>query len=724
MRHNKIIFLYVSLVTCVLLSGLFLNSCKQDEVVSTPTLSVFGPSPALRGGVVKFVGTNLDKITSIMLPNNIEVKDITKTSATEISITIPQETKPGLVTLKSASGDITTKTPLTFSEPISIDTYTTTAVKAGDVYTIAGDYLNLVAQVIFTDGAVVDSSKFISKTRKELKVYVPKAAKTGKFAVSNGATIPVVVYTTGNATVTDPTTLVSISPVPVKPGENLTISGTYLNLVKQVILPDGNKIDSAAITINAAKTAITVKVPLTAKEGVVKMLTYSGLEITSTAVMKLIAPNITSATPLLVKNGGSITITGTNLDLVTSATFGAVEGKITAQSATSMTVNVPMTAVDGAVVLNTNSGLTATSAALTMVKPAFTSITPLALTAGDKVTIAGTDLDLVRKVIFLGGSVAVTPAIGATSLEVTVPTTCAGTGAVTLETVNGTKVASTDQLAIKAATTPAIVNITPGVAPGGLMTITGKNLNFVESIYFEDNVKAVLYGVRTESSITVYIPKEAKHGKITFTMNSFVGEKIVSPVFAYGTDPISDPSLVIFDFEDRGTDNSANNAGGWGGIANGKSTAGDGVSGNFFEITASNWNSGAYWWVADNWVEKPYPTISGIGNYVIKMDVRLRQGIPVDDQVQIKLRISGNKEINFIPYLPIVDNKYSTGGEWITITLPTTGLTDPTVDSGDWGIVKGWNPNNVNFVGFCVDNIRYEKVSSAANAPKFKLIGM
>lgn len=724
MRHKKIIFLYVSLVTCVLLSGLFLNSCKQDEVVSTPTLSVFGPSPALRGGVIKFIGTNLDKVTSIMLPNNIEVKDITKTSATEISITIPQETKPGLVTLKSASGDITTKTPLTFSEPISIDTYTTTAVKAGDVFTIGGDYLNLVAQVIFSDGAVVDSSKFISKSRKELKVYVPKAAKTGKVAVSNGATIPVLVYSAGNATVTDPTTLASISPVPVKPGEDLTITGTYLNLVKQVILPDGNKIDSAAITVNAAKTAITVKVPLTAKEGVVKMLTYSGLEITSTAVMKLVGPAITAATPLLVKNGASLTITGTNLDLVTTAAFGAVEGAITVQSATSITVTVPMTAVDGAVALNTNSGLTATSAALTLVKPAFTSITPLALTAGEKVTIAGTDLDLVRKVIFLGGSVAVTPANGVTSLEVTVPTTCAGTGAVTLETVNGTKVASTDQLAIKAATTPAITSITPGVAPGGLMTITGKNLNFVESIYFEDNVKAILYGVRTETSITVYIPKEAKHGTTTFTLNSFVGEKIVSPSFVYGTDPITDPSLVIFDFEDRGTDNSANNAGGWGGIANGKSTAGDGVSGDFFEITASNWNSGAYWWVADNWVEKPYPIISGINDYVVKMDVRLRQGIPVDDQVQIRLRISGNTEINFVPYLPIVDNKYSTGGEWVTITLPTTGLTNPTVDSGDWGIIKGWNPNNVNFVGFCVDNIRYEKKSGASNAPKFKLIGM
>ncbi|HJV77293.1 MAG TPA: glycan-binding surface protein, partial [Paludibacter sp.] len=538
-------------------------------------------------------------------------------------------------------------------------------------------------------------------------------------------TIPVLVYTSGNATIADPTVITSISPIPVKPGDNLTITGTYMDLIKTVILPDGNKIDSAAITINATKTAITVKVPLAAKEGVVKMLTYSGLEIASTDIMKLVGPAITSVSPMLVKNGETLTIKGTNLDLVKSVTFGAVDGKIIAQSETSIDVTVPMTAVNGVVVLNTNSGLTATSAALTMVKPTFTSISPLSLTAGETVTIAGTDLDLVRKVIFVGGlTVNVTPSVGAASLNVVVPTTGVGTGPVILETVNGTQITSTDQLAIIASTKPAITSITHAVAPGGLMTITGKNLNFVESIYFEDNVKAVLYGVRSETSITVYIPVEAKHGNTTFTMNSFVGEKIVSPSFVYGTDPITDPSLVIFNFEDRGGNNSANNAGGWGGIANGKSTAGDGISGDFFEITASNWNSGAYWWVADNWVEKPYPTISGISNYVIKMDVRLRQDIPVDDQVQIKLRLSGNKEINFIPSLPIVNNKYSTGGQWVTITIPTTGLQDPTVDTGDWGIVKGWNPNNVNFTGFCVDNIRYEKKSSSALAPKFQLIGM
>ena len=40
----------------------------------------------------------------------------------------------------------------------------------------------------------------------------------------------------------------------------------------------------------------------------------------------------------------------------------------------------------------------------------------------------------------------------------------------------------------------------------------------------------------------------------------------------------------------------------------------------------------------------------------------------------------------------------------------------------NWGIATWVNASD--FTGFCIDNIRYEKVSGAANAPKFKLIGM
>ncbi|MFT3752481.1 MAG: glycan-binding surface protein [Paludibacter sp.] len=714
MRHTINKFLYASFVTCLLLGGLLFNSCKQEEVSLEPTLSVFGPSPALRGGELKFIGTNLDKITLIILPENIEVTEITRTSTSEISIIIPQTAKPGIVTLKSSSGDIVTKTPLTFSEPISVDTYTTAAVKAGDVFTINGDYLGLIAQVIFTDGAVVDSADFVSQTRKKIEVKVPKAAKTGKVAVSNGAEIPVIVYTSGVATIVDPTTLTAISPLPVKAGATLKITGTYLDLIKTVIIPDGLKIDSANITINAAKTEISVTVPEKAKDGDVKVITYSGKEITASQPLKLVAPVITAATPLTVKNGETLKLTGTDLDLVTNVTFvGGVDGTIISKSATSIEVTVPMTATDGAVVVNTNSGLTASSAALTMVKPTFTSISPLSLTAGDKVTITGTDLDLVRKVIFLGGTVSVTPASGATTLEVTVPTTTAGTGSVTLETVNSSKVVSSDQLTIKAATTPAIISITQTVSPGGMMTIIGKNLNYVESIYFEDNVKAVLYGTRSETEIHVFIPMAAKHGRTTFTMNSFAGEKIVSPTFIYGTDPIYNTDYVYFDFDSKGS---------WwgdkGSVENDATLSLDGTS--YFHVNAdmNPWWTGFFWRNGKNGLNTTGVTTAG---WVVKLDVN-----PLADITgNMKLRLKGS-DGDFWATIPGMKNM----GGWYTITVPLTsfvtdaGATIPNMNNIDSDFGMAYTGGTAEHVNLCIDNIRFEPASSSpSSVAKFKLIG-
>jgi len=717
MRHKLNIFLYVSSIACVLLSGLFLNSCKDDEVASSTTLSVFGPSPALRGGELKFIGTNMDKVTAVVLAGDIKITEITKTGTTEISILVPQNAIPGTVVLKSPQGDITTKTPLTFTEPISIDTYTTAGVKAGDVFTITGDYLNRIAQVIFADGAVADSANFVSQTRKEIKVYVPVSAKTGKVALSNGAEIPVLVYTTGVATITNPTTIISIAPTTVKPGADLIITGTYMNLIKSVILPDGNKIDSAAIAINTEKTEITVKVPLTAKEGLVKVVTYSGVEITTTLSLKLVGPKVTKLSSTVVKNGATITVTGTDLDLVTGATFeSGIAGTIVTKSETSLELTVPITAIDGAIAFSTNSGLTATSEVITLVRPTFTSISPLSLTAGETVTITGTDLDLVRKVLFVGGlTVSVTPNVGAASIEVVVPASGAGTGSITLETVNGTQVVSLDQFVIIAATTPAIMNVTPSVKPGGLMTITGKNLNFVESIYFPDNVKAVLYGVRSENSIEVYVPETAKKGSTTFTMNSFDGKQIVSPIFTItGTDPISDPALIIYNFDSGLTADGGlwNNVGGLGNPA-------DALSGAYYEIKSSNWGTG-YWWFAENYIAHPSVPKTG---YVLKADIRLRNDIPAANaEVRIML---GGKVVNILPYLKDGD-VWTTGGDWKTITIPLsewTDLANPTpVKGGEWGIATWVNTSN--FTGFCIDNIRYEKVSGGSAAPRFKLRGM
>ena len=133
----------------LMLSGVALTSCDDDNNLDTNqyvggvSLNVFGPCPVARGGELRFLGSGMNQIQSVTLPGSGEITDIRVISNTEIRITVPQNAEPGLVTLKYAKGTITTKTPITFTEPISLENFTPNAVKPGDELTIAGDYLNL-----------------------------------------------------------------------------------------------------------------------------------------------------------------------------------------------------------------------------------------------------------------------------------------------------------------------------------------------------------------------------------------------------------------------------------------------------------------------------------------------------------------------------------------------------------------------------------------------------
>jgi len=689
-------------MACLILGSSVFNSCTKEDAVASITLTAFGPSPALRGGEVKFLGTSLDQVTSVVLADGFEIKDITKTSPTEISIVIPQTAKPGLLVLKTPQGDITTKTPLTFSEPIVIDTFTPATVKAGDILTINGDYLNLIASVTFKTGVVVDSSKFVSKSRKKIEVRIPVEAQSGKFILSNGAKTPILIPTLTDLTVTLPT-ITSLAPNPVKPEATLTITGTNFQLVKSISF--AGSIIVTSFTVNTDKTAITVTVPKNAKEGTIKLTTLSSVDVESALPLNLISPVITLVAPTLVKNGATLTITGTNLDLATKVTFGgAVDGVIVSQSATKIDVTVPMTAIDGTVVLSTNSGKTVESAAITMVKPTFTSFAPLSLVAGDNVTINGTNLDLVKKVIFASGlSVDVTAAT-ATSFTVAVPM-AAVNGTITLVTSNGTQITSTGTLIVVSPNKPVITALTQLVKPGKMMTITGTKLNLVESVYFQNNLKAVLYGVRTETSIEVYVPETAKAGVVTLTLNAFDGTAVVSPTFSVtGTDPVQDPSLMIYSF-DAGWSGFT-----WDGVG-GLGTLADGVDGtkNYYEATP--WDASKYWLFANNYIS--YPSVSQ-ADHVVKMDVRLRKDVTGNAEIRLML---GGKAVNILSYIKVGDT-FTTGGEWKTITIPLSvfgaaGLADPTpVKGGEWGMTM-WG-NGLDFSGFCIDNIRYEKTTAPA----------
>ena len=466
---------------CLLSVVTVFTACNSDEVSNIPTLSVFGPSPALRGGVVKFIGTNLDKVTSIILPNNLEVTDITKTSSTEISITIPQGAQPGLLTLKTSSGDIKTKTPLTFSEPITIDKYTTTSVKAGNVFTLEGDYLNLIAQVIFTDGAVVDSANFVSKTRKKIEVYVPITAKTGKVAVSNGATIPVLVYTADVATITIPV-VASIAPyTSVKPGNTITIMGTDLNLVKKLTIPGDN--GETAFTLNSGKTAITAILPDNVKDGVVTLTTFSGIIITAGNSLEVAFPSASTVAPTPVKNGAELTISGTNLELVKSVKFPNVSNAATefnSQSATEIKLTVPVAAQAGTLLLTAASGKTS-SVAYTLVMPSVVS-TSASIIGGQALTLHGTDLDLVSSVSFEGSSETVSITSQTTdAIVIIIPNTIVGNAKINFTCKNGTAIQATS-VTVTPTSLAYITAMNSSGNQGETLTLIGGNLDKIISV--------------------------------------------------------------------------------------------------------------------------------------------------------------------------------------------------------------------------------------------------
>ena len=59
---------------CVAGAGLLFTSCEGKEEEDTKVvLQSFGPMPIARGAELKFIGLNLDKVTAVILPDNITI---------------------------------------------------------------------------------------------------------------------------------------------------------------------------------------------------------------------------------------------------------------------------------------------------------------------------------------------------------------------------------------------------------------------------------------------------------------------------------------------------------------------------------------------------------------------------------------------------------------------------------------------------------------------------
>lgn len=692
------------LLMCLLIVGsTIFTACNKEEVLVTDqmsssevTLKSFGPSPAMRGGELRFIGTNLDKVSSIDLPGATGISDITIVSDFEIRIVIPQNAEPGYVTLHAPSGDITTLTPISYSEPISISSFTPKSAKAGATIKIEGDYLNIVEEIIFSDGVHVLRSDFKSQSRSTIEVILPIKAQTGSIILSDGADIlsegediPAWVYSEEELMVTLPS-IASISPNPVKAGEKLTINGLDFDLVSEVILPGGSK-----VTVQDATTTIVInQTPATLKEGALKLIAKSGVEVKSDSLV-LVKPVISSVSSTEIKNATPFTINGTNLDLVSEVTFASASvlaADFTSISATQIVLTIPDAVVDGSFTLKTLSETETTGNSLNCIVPSISNISELDLRAKQTISITGTDLDLTANVIF--GEVEGTFEVKSnTELSVTVPVGAAS-GVIKIVTLNGTEVSSSQQITIQV-TLPEITSIS-GSGPGGIIKVEGTQLDIIKTILLADSegnytIPVTAYGIKSESYLEFYHVVGSATGMITPMMVTADGDQGYMPeVYCGSTDAITDQTLMISNFDGAGASQST-----WGTVVTfGLPSVDFNGTACMLGLAGAGWQ----WTWAQNWDTRP--ALSNPENYVIKFDICITKAAPGVTEVGMTLKGWDSAVVLGQPF-----NK-TTNGQWITMTFDvlTAGMS---IDgTGDWGIYV--NGTEYDMSGIMIDNLRFD----------------
>ncbi len=351
---------------CLSMSVLMLVSCdKNDDDATTSdqvVLLSFGPTGAKHGDTLRFIGHNLDKVSSIKFTGNAAVVDQAnfKTRTPDlILLIVPQAAEKGYVTLVTSQGDIVTKTQFNLSVLTTVASITAQA-RPGENVTINGTYLNWVTSVTFVRDKVVQT--FVSKSYNQLVVKIPDDAETGPLVLRYLGTDSGNVQTTDTLRVTLPLST-TFAPNPVKHQTNVTITGTNLDLARKVSFTG---VSTPVTTfVSQSPTQLVIKVPAATRKGKVTLEAASGVQTVSANDLDVVLPTVTNMTPNPIDPGTNVTVTGTNLDLVTSITFENRPAVTTfvSQSATQIVATTPVGMASGKITLAVlNSTVTVQSA--------------------------------------------------------------------------------------------------------------------------------------------------------------------------------------------------------------------------------------------------------------------------------------------------------------------------------------------------------------------------
>ena len=354
-------------------------------------------------------------------------------------------------------------------------------------------------------GATADASV---DSDNQITLTVPLAAQTGIIGVVNG-------YGSGGSTSNFDVipTITAISPTTGAPGTTVTITGTGLTGTKLITFGTG---PAAFFYVNFANQAQAV-VPYGSTTGPVTVTASFGATATSGTFTytggAATAPTL-NFPATQAHAGDTLALVGSGFLGVSAVKLGGVVAAFTANSDTSMSVQVPTNAASGAVELDSFLG-NVTAPGFTVI-PTLTGFSPSSGAPGTAVALTGTGFVGATRVAFGNGTLSNFIVYDANTAQANV---AAGslTGPISI-TSSGLVAQSASSFTFEALTTgPVLQSFLPtSAAAGQTVTLTGSGFTGVSAISV-GGAAIDAFTVASDTQITFGVPQDAVSGYFALT---------------------------------------------------------------------------------------------------------------------------------------------------------------------------------------------------------------
>jgi len=316
---------------------------------------------------------------------------------------------------------------------------------------------------------------------------------------------------TGTATIAAPV-INNFSPASAAVGDTVTVNGSSFGAVTSVKV---GAVSASFVIVNARKLRLVVPPGATTARIEVANTNATALSKTNLTVTSTLA--VTSVTPTAVLAPGRLTVSGSSLDRVQQARLGATALAIAAQSASSLSLDVPVGAPSAYLTL-VDSGGTATQTAfmVTVANPmTIGGFSPTTVARGASLAISGTNLDRATSVRFTGdASAAIASRSGSTSITVMVPNTASSGPLTVVGNMNDSVVsAGSVTVLVPIQVDPAATYVLAAV-PASL-TIPGSGLAAVTGVTI--GATAATITAKADAALTFIVPAGVQCGPITLT---------------------------------------------------------------------------------------------------------------------------------------------------------------------------------------------------------------